>query len=218
MNIYVVVEGETEKKVYPSWIPLVNPNLTQVDFPNAASTNNYYIISGMGNPQYFEIIEDAIRDVNYYNFYDRLIICIDSEDMTRNDKYDEVLQFISGKQCSARIIIVVQHFCIETWALGNKRVVRPDPRTETLRLFKRIFNVRNNDPELLPPYPERELNRAQFAEKYLRAALNDRYRNLSYNKGEANVISHMKYFEQIKNRRITTNHIKSFSDLLTAFV
>ena len=218
MNIYIVVEGEQEKKVYTSWIPIINPELSQIDFPNAASSNNFYIISGMGYPQYFEIIDNAISDVNEFRLYDRLIISIDSEDMTKDDKYNEVYRYIVGKACAASIIIIVQHFCFETWALANKRFIRPEPRTETLKMFKRVFNVRNNDPELLPPYPEKELNRAQFAKKYLSAAFNDRFKILSYNNGGTAIISHVKYFGQIKNRHISTNHIGSFSDFLTAFI
>ena len=35
MNIYIVLEGETAaRKLYKSWIPLVNPNLNYVDYIN----------------------------------------------------------------------------------------------------------------------------------------------------------------------------------------
>ncbi len=32
MNVYVVTEGKTESIVYKSWIPLVNPMLSPVNY------------------------------------------------------------------------------------------------------------------------------------------------------------------------------------------
>lgn len=218
MNIYVVVEGETEKAVYASWIPFVNPSLQKVDYPENALNNNYYIISGGGFPQYYDVIDDAILNVTQYNQYDRLVIAIDSDDMTRQNKYNEVDQFIQSKRCTANIKIIVQHFCFETWALANTLIVRKQPRTENLRYYKSIYNVRSNDPENLPPLKVKELNRSQFAEVYLRAALNDKFHNLTYRKGDATIVGDRKYFGQVKNRYSSMNHIASLSDFLSAFI
>jgi len=84
MNIYVVVEGETETVVYPSWIPLVNPELTHVDHPSMVVCNNFCIVSARGYPFNPEVIDAAIDDVNSIPGFDRLVIFADSEEATRD--------------------------------------------------------------------------------------------------------------------------------------
>lgn len=218
MNIYIVTEGKVESIVYRYWIPFINPYLSQVYTFDEVDNSKFYLISGMGYPYYFDIIADAIRDVNDIRKFDRLVISVDSEDMTRQEKYDEIKTFILDKLCAAEIRIVVQHFCFETWALGNRRAVRPTPASRKLREYKHFFDVRNRDPELLPHKPDESLNRAQFAEKYLRLALNDKFRNLTYTKNNPQAVVHNKYFAQVKNRFHDTGHIASFDDFLQAFI
>lgn len=218
MNIYIVTEGKAEKIVFQSWIPLVNPSLSYITNLDDLANDNFYIISAMGYPYYFNIIENAIQDVNNLGRFDRLVLSIDSEDMTRQDKYDEIYEFVSRLNCITEIIVVIQHFCFETWALGNRKLFRTNPSHSKLREYKRLFNVKTNDPELLPSKPDEEMNRAQFAEKYLRLALNDRFRNLSYIKSNPKALLHTTYFTQIKNRLDDTGHIASFDDFLNAFI
>lgn len=218
MNVYVVVEGELGTiRVYKKWIPLVNPNLVYVDTIFDISNDNFSIFGAGGYPYYYDVIEDAIADVNNVGNIDRLIIAIDSEDLSYEDKYQEVSNLITGKACSASIYIVVQHFCLETWALGNRRVGPRNPRTLKLRGYKTFFNVLTNDPELLPAYPPESLNRAQFAYKYLRAMLNDRQRGLTYTKKDPKALLHNTYFNEVNNRFQTTGHIDSFGYFLSAF-
>ncbi len=81
MNVYVVVEGKGDRIVYRSWIPLVNPDLRSVDSISEVTRDNFYIVSGMGYPHYFEIIDNAISDVNSPGSFDRLVVSVDSEDM-----------------------------------------------------------------------------------------------------------------------------------------
>lgn len=218
MNVYVVVEGKSEKSIYKSWIPLVNPNLVSVDLISDVVRDNFYVISGMGYPGYFDVIDDAISDVNALRVFDRLVISVDSHDMTRDEKYREIHQYVQGKRCLAEIKIIIQHFCFETWALGNRRVVRRNPTSRRLRQYKAFFNVRAHDPELLPAYPLEDLNRSQFAVRYLRAALNERHKSITYSKGTPKFVSYYRYFDQVKLRFEQTSHISSFELFLGAFV
>src|SRR6266446_1602995 len=172
MNIYLVTEGKVESIVYRNWIPFVNPYLPEVGDFIKVHENNFYIVSGMGYPDYLDIIENAILDINNSGKFDRLVISVDSENMTKQEKYDEINAFVLHKPCVAEIRIVVQHFCFEAWALGNRRIVRPHPTSSRLREYKQLFDVRSRDPEFLPHKPDENLNRAQFAEKSLRLALN----------------------------------------------
>lgn len=218
MNFYVLVEGlVSEKEIYKFWIPLVNPNLNYVPNLFDIQRNNFSIFSGGGYPFYFDVIESAIYDVNSHKAVDRLVIAVDSEDIDLNEKYNEIRSFVSDFSCSAEVIIIIQHFCIETWALGNKRVGPRSPKNPRLRTYKKIFNVLNQDPELLPPLPEQGLNRAQFAEKYLRTMLNDKNKNLTYSKRNPKALLHKSYFGEVKKRLETHRHINSFQMFIDAF-
>jgi len=218
MNIYVVTEGEAESKIYKHWITYINPNIEYTDFIDKVDINKFYIVSGSGYPYYLGIIEDAISDVNEHEIFDRLVITVDSDEMTRDEKYLEIHDFISDKYCRVEIKIVVQNFCIETWGLANRSLIRKNPNLQRLRRYLGIFNVRERDPELLPANDEENVNRSQFAYKYLRAAFNDRYRNATYTKKNPKEFFNDSFFKQIKNRFEQTEHIRSFGDFLSAFI
>ena len=185
MNIYVVVEGRTEHKVYRKWIPYLNPKIVYVGTAvSDITTDSFAIITGGGLPYYFQVIKNAIEDVNDANHVDRLVVVVDSENMTREEKHAELLDFINRgcQPCIAPVFIVVQHFCLETWALGNRCVGPRDPQGDALREYKERFCVYENDPELLPAHPPKYPTRAQFASVYLKTMLKDRDAHLSYSK------------------------------------
>ena len=218
MNVYLIVEGTVEKKVYPYWITLVNPSLKIVNSLDEVRHNNLIIYSGEGYPHYFDVIRDGVEDVAANDQLDRLVIAIDSEAMSYNEKRWEIDEFVRSLGKSLDYKIIVQHFCLETWALGNKAVATRSPKEIQLRKYREYFDVLKKDPELLPDYPEDSLTRSQFAEHYLRKLLNEKYRNLTYTKRNPKALLHKKYFERVKRRLETTGHISSFRDFLTAFV
>lgn len=218
MNIYVVAEGLAEREVYLCWIPLVNPRLCPVDRIEDVANDNFYLISGRGYPQYLETIEAAIADVNGVDKFDRLVVSVDSEEMSHAEKLQEMNSFISTHSCRVDIRIVIQHFCFETWALGNRTIVRPHPESPRLIRYRELFDVRSQDPELLPSNSDEDFNRSQFAAVYLKAALNDKYRNLTYTKSNPTPLLHQMYFQRVRNRFDSTDHIASFDGFLSAFV
>jgi hypothetical protein len=219
MNIYLVVEGPVgEKRVYSSWVPLVNPNLIVKESIVDVTHNCLYIISGGGYPNYFDVISDGVKDVSDTHLFDRLVVAVDSEDMSYDEKREEVVDFIEGFGMRVEYRVIVQHFCLETWALGNRVIVTRYPQNPNIRIFRRIFDVLTEDPELLPDLPDELLTRAQFAEKYLRGLLNEKYRNLTYSKRNPTALLNYLYFERVKSRFIDTRHIASFNDFLQAFV
>src|SRR5687768_3281908 len=177
MNVYVILEGELgAKKLYTAWIPFVNPNLQPAAEIAEVVHNQFYVEAAFGYPGYFDRIRDAIANVatlqiHGYRQFDRLVIAIDSEDQSYIDKRLEVQAAIQdaldGANPPIDCRLLVQHFCIEAWALGHRRLIRgrPDPRVSA---YRAIHNVHNQDPELLPALPQEDLNRAQFAYKYLR--------------------------------------------------
>lgn len=219
MNIYIVVEGEIgERKVYEHWIPLVNPCLSFVNTPDKAVMDNFYIIAGGGYPNIFQTIEDAMLDLRTYNQYDRFVVALDSELQTRDEKELEIKEFIDSIGCRVEYRIVVQHFCLETWAIGNKKIFPRNIKDPKLREYQNFYNVLIENPELLPPYKNSGLNRAQFCYSYLRLLLQHKHHNLSYTKSNPGPLLHDKYFEQVKKRYSETGHIESFGSFLTAFV
>jgi hypothetical protein len=219
MNVYVVVEGRVvEKAVYTVWIPQVNPALVPVRAITDVVNNNFLIISGNGYPQYFDIIRNAFADVTSNSVFDRLVISIDSEDMTIEDKRQEIETFIASLDyVNVDWRLVIQHFCFETWALGNRVVASRNPKDGRLRKYKDVYNVTTQDPEGLPALVEERLNRSQFAEKYLRLMLNDRNKNISYSKGNPKFVAHPKYFGHVYRRTTDTGHIQSFRAFVDAF-
>lgn len=218
MRLYVVVEGTCEKKVYTGWIQFINPTLKYSEDFYKLTENSFAILSGGGYPSYYKIIENAIADVNSLGNVDRLIISIDSEDMTREEKYNEVYNFVTKFECNSKIIIIIQHFCLETWALGNRIILRRNTSNERLKTYMNCFDVITKDPELLPHYPPEDLTRAQFAYKYLRTIISDRYSSIAYSKSRPNIIINNGYFCQLKKRFNETGHISSFESFLTAFI
>lgn len=218
MNVYLIVEGNGEKKVYTHWVPLVNPNLSVVNSLEEVQHNNLIIFSGGGYPNYLEVIEAGVEDVVGNEQLDRLVIAIDSEEMSYEEKRREIEQVVNalGKNLDYRII--VQHFCLETWALGNKVIVSRNPKDVRLRQYISHFDILDKDPELLPDYPIEDLSRSQFAARYLTKLLNEKYRSLTYKKGNPKPLVHDMYFKRVKMRLDTTGHIASFEDFLAAFV
>lgn len=218
MNITVLTEGKSEKYIYKSWISLVNPLLTFVESIDNLSNDNFVVISAFGYPSYLQLIHEVIDDVNRYGNIDRLVICVDSEDMSLIDKQNEIRNHVSTKQCSAKVFVVIQHFCIETWALGNVQICPINPRREPLRTYKAFFDVRTSDPELLPSYAPLQLNRAKFAALYLDTLLRAGNPPRTYRKDNPEPLPRPTYFQQVKLRHQTTNHIGSFGNFLSAFV
>lgn len=218
MNIAIITEGRGDKYIYKSWIPFVNPNITYVDRIRDISSNNFSIVSGFGYPSYFQKIDEVIQDVNDHGHIDRLVIGIDSEELTLHQKQQEISDYLSSSTCLAPIFIIVHHFCIETWALGNRRFCPANPNHQPLLTYKIFFDVRSSDPELLPEYPPLRLNRAKFAQRYLSAICQSRNPHLTYNKSRPKPLIHNAYYQQVLLRHQTSGHIASFSFFLNAFI
>lgn len=219
MNVYVVVEGKaTEPAVYKSWIPLVNPRLSNVDYLPQVTQNHFIIRSGGGWPCLLGIVENAMEDIKTTGKFDRLVVAVDSEEATLEDRFNHIEQHILKLAPPCPYRIIVQHFCFEAWALGNRKIVPKNPTNETLKQYKALHDVSTLDPELLPSHYEQELNRAQFALKYLRLAIGDKGKHLSYSKNNPQVVAHPTYFQQLKERMLGSSHISSLKMFIDAFI
>ncbi|MBU0511592.1 MAG: hypothetical protein KJ638_07810 [Chloroflexi bacterium] len=219
MNIYVLVEGErASKRIYKNWISYVNSDLIPIDYLSDFSENNFYILAGYGQPYFFERIDKAVVDANNIDAVDRLVIAVDSEDQEYHEKFAEISNRVDKIGCKVEVRIVIQHFCIETWLLGNKTNFRKKPCDEELLSFSELFDIRNNDPELLPPHNNNSWNRAQFAYHFFKAGIRDVYSGRqSYTKRNPGFSVGIGFFNQVKSRCVDEGHIKSFDAFMTAF-
>jgi len=229
MNIYVVVEGEVgEKQVYREWIPYVNSALKFSSTLDQVNNNNFFIMHGGGYPQYFTVIQNAINDVlsisldGINRLFDRLVVSTDAEENSYEEKFQEIKEFIESNLENKKIKyldckIIIQNFCLETWGLGNRKIISQSNKSDELKKLTKKFNVSKKDPELLTLDHKETLTRAQYAEKYLRAALLSKHKNLTYNKSNPQALLNKKYFDQLKSRLHDTKHILSFQGFLDAF-
>lgn len=220
MNLYFILEGEkTEVLLYPKWISYLKPELKQVDFEKDIVENNYYIFSGGGIPSIYNHTVNAIKNINDNPVFDKLIVCLDGEEIGVDARISEIKKHIlnSGvvlnKNCE--IEYVIQNVCIETWFLGNRRIVKRIPENLKLREFLQYYNVVENDPELMDKI-DGFRNKAHFHLSYFREILKEH--KLSYSKARPKVVIEESFLNELITRTQQTNHLptlKSLFDLLS---
>lgn len=220
MNIYVIIEGEkAAKAIYSKWITYVNSSLNPVDYIDQVQNNHFIVYAGKGLPLFWERVKESISDVNTISKFDRLVIAVDSENASREQRLSHVKNLLQQIPCKKEVKIIIQHFCMETWFLGDLTAFRKKPNDLELINYMSLFNVRQNDPEDLPPYNPKNWNRAQFAYYYFRAGLHDTHSNKKFysKKNPGNYVLNEGCFYQVKHRSETTKHIDSFNLFLEAF-
>lgn len=215
MNLYFLLEGKrTEPKIYPKWLSVLLPSYNKIQSAYDAYNNNYYMFSGMGYPSLLHNhLKNSIEEVNEIGVYNYLIIVLDSEDETIEQRKSEVRDFLQKNkiQSSCEIKIIVQHRCIETWLLGNKKIFKRNPEDEELLAFKNFYDVSQKDPEKCPKFQGYNTH-ALFHLDYLKAVLNER--KLNYSKNNPRDVTEKHYLKELINRT-DEGHIASFNDLLT---
>ena len=228
MNIYLVVEGKkSEDKVYPAWVKFINPALEFTRTLDAVKSNAVYIFSGEGYPAYLNIIKDAAKDMALItdkttgqSLFHRLVVAIDAEEMTTSDKVSEIMGCICAVTGGAHDFdckVIVHDFCLETWFLANDRLYKNAKQSMTSQ-FRSHYDVATLDPEgLFLPLDSRCRTRAQYAFRYLKASISDRWSKQVYSKRNPGAVLHEKYFKAVKKRYDETGHIQSIRMLFDAF-
>ena len=216
MNLYFLLEGEkTEVQLYPAWIKFLKPQLQQVDFISQIDVNNFYIFSAGGIPSIYNHTVNAIKDINANPVFDKLVVCLDSEQMSVQDRIDELNSFIedSGVKLNNKCDIkyIVHNICIESWFLGNRKIVKRQPQSLALRQFLTFYNVITDDPELMQML-EGYRNNADFHYHYLREILKEH--GLSYSKSRPKEVLEESFLKELLNRIEQTNHPSSFKNFI----
>ncbi len=216
MNLYFIVEGRrTEKKVYPTWLSFLIPELTRVDWAYQASTNNYYLFNGNGFPSLLHNhLTNSIDEINELGIFDYLVLILDVDDTSVEHRINEVNNFIQDNNLSltsSQVVIIPQNRCIETWFLGNRDVFKNNPQSLELRDYVKFYNVKEEDPEKMGIF-EGFNTHAQFHADYCTHFL--RERNIRYSKNNPNGVTEQYYLDSLLDRMAITNHLASFKSFI----
>ena len=208
MNLYFLVEGKTEQKVYPEWIKHLAPRLQRVAFPQDAKNDHYYLISGGGYPSILDNhLANSILDVNDSGNYDYLVLVIDADASTAEEKKQEVDDFLARKKVllrNTRLVIIPQVACMETWFLGNRRIYARQSSNPVCLAYSQYYDVSREDPEHMVVPPDREgITIGQYHFGYLKAML--QAKNVSYNKSTPREVQEAHYLTELRNR-LQANH------------
>lgn len=217
MNLYFILEGEkTEVLLYPKWINFILPSLKQVDFESKVIDDNYYIFSGGGIPSIYNHTLNAIKNINDNPVFDRLVVCLDGEEIGTENRIREITDYINESGVvlneNCKLDFVVQNICIETWFLGNRKIVKKIPEGLLLKEFIEHYNVVVEDPEAMDKL-EGFRNKAHFHYSYFREILKEH--NLTYKKSRPTIVLDKSFFDELKKRVDDTIHMPSFKQLLT---
>ena len=212
MNLYFIVEGRrTEKKVYPEWLNFLIPELKRVNWAFEATLNNYFLFNGNGFPALLHNhLKKSIEEINELKKFNYLVLVLDVDETTVEFRINEVNNFIKENYLQlidCELIIIPQDKCIETWFLGNKTIYKSNPQNVELREYVKFYNVKDNDPELMPVFDGFNTH-SQFHADYCTEFL--RERNIRYSKNNPNGVVEEVYLNRLIERTKETNHIKSF--------
>jgi hypothetical protein len=219
MNVYFLVEGRrTEAQVYPAWLTVLLPTFKQVGSPGEASRQCYFLISGNGYPSVVqETLKNAIADVNEHGNYDYLVVCLDADDLSVAERLDEIEAILAQlrfgdedawKLTRTQLQFVIQNRTIETWFLGNRKLLTAAPQGDRLRQFLKFQDVSELDPETIKLHPTFE-HLAEFHHEYLKEIF--RERGLAYKKRDPGHVKDKTYLEQLRARvDVQPGALKSF--------
>lgn len=220
MNVYFLVEGKTERKVYPKWLAYLAPNLKRVDSPADVTINNYFLISGGGYPGILDNhLLNSVADVNNLGSFDFLVLIIDTDDQSPEEKIEEVEQFVESKNITltaCQLIVIPQVICMETWFLGNRKIYSRVPPTAECSLYSNHYDVSQYDPELMKKFDTHNGSNADFHYEYLKVMLQSK--NIRYSKSNPQGVHEAHYVDELKNRiESDSSVLKSLSQLFALF-
>jgi hypothetical protein len=229
MNLYILVEGKAEFKIYPSWLSCLLPELVRVEDYDSVENNNYYIFQSAGIPTILDIdLPNAISDVNSTGKYDYLVVCLDADELTvskRKSKVEMVLASQTSSLGKTKLIPIIQNRCIETWLLGNRNIFPPRinsmplDKSEPLLTYSNYYDVSTSDPEEMGKYNDDFITHSQFHKAYLKALF--KTRNIRYSERDPKDALKEFYLRELR-RRIqddldhlnTFRHFINFCDML----
>ncbi len=160
-------------------------------------------------------LQNAIEDINQSGDFDYLVLNLDADESSVQDRIDEVNNFLNDNKITltkAKLVLIIQYKCIETWLLGNRRIIKQNPISQELRDYKLFYDVKNEDPENMGKIDGFNTH-SQFHFAYLKEIF--RERNLSYSKANPSEAMKKSYLNQLLNRvEKFPSHLQTFQVFL----
>lgn len=209
MNLYLLVEGDTEQELYDFFLQHLIPKLSRVDNFDEVTENNYYIFNGNGYPKILNKIKPAIDDINNSSKYSHFLICTDCDELTVLEREMEIQKVFDENniKTTVEVIKILQNKCIETWLLGNRRVCSRNPQGDFLNHIN-FYNVYESDPELMDKPNQFPESVAKYHVKFLRKMLYEKHAH--YNKNNVKYVATDIYVKELIKRINDTDHIQTF--------
>ncbi len=224
MNLYFLVEGLAELKVYPIWIEhLTASKLTRCVACSDVSEDEYVIFeAGGAGKMKRRSIADAMGDIADHPVFDFFVVVIDAEE---NPVFDRVLMVQTAMRNApvqlppnCRTEILVQRVCFETWLCGHTDhfLIAKISTNRNVQKYIQDYDMENLDPEAMPANPR---NRAEFNHltigiyhfNYLHFLLQPQY----YSKRSADTIINEDYLNRLVQRKSETpSHLDTFGQML----
>lgn len=220
MNYYFLLEDEKSLlKVLPSWLEYMEFNCVRVPDISQITNNNYVLQSGQGVTQLItKALFDTIDTIRCnHNKIDKLVIILDSESISVEQRKNEVVDKIKEKyninELSFEIIIIVCNHCFETWLLGKTGLYpKVIDKKSFFYQYYNYYNIDKCDPEnMLAPH-DLYKSIAQYHFHYFHELM--RYNKLRYRKNKPDAVAKKEFFIGLCERIENTEHISSFKELV----
>ncbi len=216
MNIFILVEGKTERKIYPKWLAHLVPHLSKVDRPALVNQDNYCIVSGNGYPSILTFLENSIEEINRVGTFDFFIVVADADDKSVEEREFEIHDYMLKNDIklnkSTHLIVILQRCCIETWFLGNRKTFKKNPQDFELNNWIKHFNVSIYDPETMLIPANYNGSIGNFHKMYLKRMLAER--RITYSETQPNAVIEANYLTEVIGRFEQTGHISTFGNFL----
>lgn len=216
MRVYAVVEGKTEAKLYSAWLKYAYPGMSQVRRIEDVREDTYFLFGNMGYPCVLGSVENAVQDiVSEPGSFDLLLIALDADEADVDERREEVVAMLSG--CPIPTVLAIQDCCVETWLLGNGKMVpsHDGASASDLASYRAHYDVRSNDPELMDAPEDYALSVMQYHYRYLKAVFKERRQ--AYSKRAPGAATAEHYVSQLVRRYVESGHLKSFGRFLEEF-
>ncbi len=218
MNLYILVEGQSEANVYPKWLAELIPDFIRIQNPYDVLDNNYVLYSCGGFPSILDEIKPAVEEMNEIKKFEYLLIVIDADELDVEDRKQEVLDVFVEEKLDFdlnKLFIIVQNRCFESWCLGNTRFFPSNIETTDFQICRNHYDVKTQDPEKMP----RDTNIktittvAQYHAYYLKKMFAER--KLTYKKAGCEVVGEGYYLEELIKRIENTTHLNTFRNFVS---
>ncbi|MEO5376191.1 MAG: hypothetical protein H7832_00170 [Magnetococcus sp. DMHC-6] len=216
MNFYFLVEGRrTEKKVYREWTKHVFQGMGAVDRVEDFSGNNFFVLSANGYPLSSDTYQKTVQDV-HDSGVDHLFVCVDADEESLSERYEKISDELKKLQCPCSFSVIVADCCMETWFLGNQKMMSRQPAkgSKFFQMYQH-YNVLTQDPEGMPKPSVFVESRAEYHVNYFQAMCQEK--GVTYTKKYPGSVLESTYLAALVKRCQETNHLSSFQALMTAW-